>query len=110
MATLYVANSLAGNMFPDNCTISKTRIDADIVRDMCNDAVRRGCFVSAVGHKDTANVLREVFDLPVTFCRISIDIDPGDVLIVAQVMGPRLPEGCTVLPEGTEMQFFLYSI
>ena len=32
--------------------------------------------------------------------RISVTLQPGDVLYVAQLRGGRLPEGTTTLPEG----------
>lgn len=54
---------------------------------------------SVVGHQDTANVLG------VAFNRASLKLDEGDVLYVAQVVGGRLPEGCTTLPDGFQMKF-----
>lgn len=50
--------------------------------------------ISAVGHQDTANVLG------VECNRVSIALDKGDKLYVAQLQGGRLPEGSTTLPEG----------
>ena len=50
--------------------------------------------VSCVGHADTAAVLG------VPMARISVTLQPGDVLYVAQLRGGRLPEGATTLPEG----------
>jgi hypothetical protein len=49
---------------------------------------------SCVGHADTAAVLG------VPMARISVTLQPGDVLYVAQLRGGRLPEGATTLPEG----------
>ena len=48
---------------------------------------------SCVGHADTAAVLG------VEMRRISVTLQEGDVLYVAQLNGGRLPEGSTVLPE-----------
>lgn len=50
--------------------------------------------VSCVGHADTAAVLG------VPMNRISVTLQAGDVLYVAQLRGGRLPEGSTTLPEG----------
>ena len=47
-----------------------------------------------VGHADTAAVLG------VPMARISVVLNEGDVLYVAQLRGGRLPEGTTTLPEG----------
>lgn len=49
---------------------------------------------SCVGHADTAAVLG------VPMRRISVVLNEGDVLYVAQLRGGRLPEGTTALPEG----------
>lgn len=60
--------------------------------------------ISVVGHQDTANVL----DVP--YNRISLTLNAGDVLYVAQVIGGRLPEGCTKLPEKFKMKFLKITI
>lgn len=51
-------------------------------------------YTSAVGHADTAAVLG------VACQRINVSLKAGDVLLVAQLTGGRLPEGATTLPEG----------
>lgn len=55
--------------------------------------------VSVIGHEDTARVLG------VPFNRISVKLKDGDILYVAQLMGGRLPEGATTLPEGFKFKF-----
>lgn len=54
---------------------------------------------SYIGHQDTANVLG------VEYRRDNITLKKGDVLYVAQLMGGRLPEGATTLPEGFRFKF-----
>lgn len=49
---------------------------------------------SAVGHADTAAVLG------VECNRTNVKLTRDDSLLVAQLMGGRLPEGATTLPEG----------
>ena len=61
--------------------------------------------VSVIGHVDTANVLSDILGRDVPYNRVSIQLQPGDVLYVAQVVGGRLPEGATTLPEGFKMKF-----
>ena len=51
-------------------------------------------WASCVGHADTAAVLG------VPMARVTVRLAPGDTLFVAQLVGPRLPEGSTVLPLG----------
>ena len=57
-------------------------------------------YVSIVGHADIAAVLG------VAMNRVSVMLDPaaGDVMLVAQLVGGRLPEGCKTLPEGFRLQ------
>lgn len=62
-------------------------------------------FVSVVGHPDTASLLTSMLGKEVAFNRTSISLQEGESLIVAQVTGGRLPEGCTTLPEGVTLAF-----
>jgi hypothetical protein len=56
--------------------------------------------VSAIGHSDTAKVLGYEPN------RINVELQKGDVLYVAQLIGGRLPEGATTLPEGFSFKFY----
>ena len=55
--------------------------------------------VSAIGHQDTANVLG------VQMNRVNVSLASGDVAYVAQLVGGRLPEGSTTLPDGFTFKF-----
>lgn len=59
---------------------------------------------SAVGHADTAAVLG------VPMNRISVKLHKGEVAYIAQLMGGRLPEGSTTLPEGFSFKFLKVEI
>lgn len=67
-------------------------------------------FVSCVGHPDTANVLSVILGKDVQANRISVSLEKGDVLYVAQLVGGRLPEGATTLPEGFAFKFLKVEI
>ena len=67
--------------------------------------LKEGEFVSAVGHADTANVLTSTLGVEVPCNRVSVKLEEGTELIVAQIVGGRLPEGSTTLPEGFKFQF-----
>jgi len=54
---------------------------------------------SAVGHADTATVLG------VKCNRVNVKLGIGETLFVAQLIGGRLPEGSTTLPEGFKFKF-----
>lgn len=86
--TTYIGNAFSLQMldaFP--CSVSITEVDS-----FPKDAI------SVVGHADTANILG------VAFNRVSVTLHKGDVLYVAQVVGGRLPEGCTTLPDGYKLK------
>lgn len=78
-------------------------VSIDIVEVSAEEALS-SYKTSVVGHQDTANVLG------VPFNRISVALNKGDILYVAQVVGGRLPEGSTTLPEGFSMKFFKVTI
>ena len=59
---------------------------------------------------DTAAVVSDIAGITVPCNRISVHLDPGDILYVAQVVGGRLPEGSTTLPEGFKLKFYKATI
>lgn len=67
------------------------------------NAIPENC-ISVIGHQDLANVLG------VSMNRESIKLDSGDELFVAQVMGGRLPEGSTTLPEGVSIELLQVTV
>ena len=104
----YLANAFALSMLPEGAknwatfeTISKEKVSK-----MLSD----GGFQSAIGHQDTARVLENLLRLDIPVERISLSLKDDDKLIVAQYIGPRLPEGATSLPEGAEIKFFEISV
>jgi hypothetical protein len=62
------------------------------------DSLPKG-LTSAVGHADTARVLG------VDCNRVNVHLSKGDTAFVAQLMGGRLPEGSTTLPDGFKFKF-----
>lgn len=66
--------------------------------------------MSAVGHADTAAVLSDLLGFEVPMNRTSITLDTETELFVAQLIGGRLPEGATNLPEGFKFKFFRVTI
>ena len=59
--------------------------------------------ISCIGHADTAAVASQLAGREIPCQRISVLLNPGDEIYVVQVVGGRLPEGCTTLPEGVTM-------
>lgn len=60
---------------------------------------------SVIGHEDTAKVVSSVLSREVPAVRATVQLEPGDILYLAQYKGPRLPEGATKLPEGATLEF-----
>lgn len=65
---------------------------------------------SAVGHVDTAAVLTDLLGFNIPANRVNVSLESGDVLYVAQLIGGRLPEGTTTLPEGFVLKFLKVTI
>ncbi len=64
--------------------------------------------VAAVGHLNTAQIIAEMLNLPVekVYDRKTIKLGDKDGCIIAQYVGPRLPEGATELPEGATIEWW----
>ena len=91
----YVSNAFSLQMLtsPHNL-INVDEIDEEEFK--CKAADAR----SAVGHPDTAAVLG------VAFNRVSLKLNSGDELYIAQLVGGRLPEGATKLPDGFTFKYY----
>ena len=89
----FVNNAFSLQMLKGDCTIKISHIKK---REF--DQAKKDC-ISVIGHKETATVLG------VPFNRASISLDIGDVVYVAQLIGGRLPEGTTTLPDGFKFKF-----
>ena len=101
----YLANAFSLNMvaqFP--CTMHAREIPLDEARAAAIDAT------SIVGHADTAAVMASQLGMPVAANRATVALKKGDVLVVGQYRGPRLPEGATALPEGASISWYLVEI
>ena len=96
---MLLLNAFSINMFnPSSCF--------PIFREIQVDEVKNASLVSAIGHADTAVVLSNILERNIPVNRVSVTLNPGDKAIVAQYIGPRLPEGATQLPEGAMIKFY----
>lgn len=99
---IYLANAFSGQMISGDALIRKQRVTPE--------EVSRAEWGSCIGHPDTATVVSNILGREVACQRVSISLSKGDVLYVAQVMGGRLPEGCTQLPDEMKIVFDKYTI
>ena len=98
----YLTNAFSLQMLPDlDMLASIVQVDAT---EIPADAV------SAIGHADTAAVVSGIIGKEIPMNRVSISLKPGDVLYVAQLVGGRLPEGATVLPDGFSLRFLMVKV
>ena len=65
---------------------------------------------SCIGHPDTAAVVSDILGINIPCARVNVTLHKGDILIVAQLTGGRLPEGATKLPDGFKIKWKVVSI
>jgi len=93
---IYISNAFSLQMVaPED--LDRVRFEAV---DLAAFAAWLKSYHSIVGHADIAAVLG------VEMNRESVILDSmsGDKMLVAQLVGGRLPEGCKTLPEGFRLQ------
>lgn len=97
----FLTNAFSIQMLSGPATVRFDEIDAtEVPADV----------VSAIGHADTAAVLTNMLGFPVPMNRINVTIDENTELYVAQLVGGRLPEGSTTLPEGFSFKFYRVTV
>jgi hypothetical protein len=122
---VYLSNAFSLQMQEDNdCTTRKCGLDEvkSIIINLVpgpyidresekdgSDAVYALTAQSCVGHADVAAVLSGLVGFTVPVNRISVALQPGDTLVVGQYVGPRLPEGCSTLPNGARVEWYIVS-
>jgi hypothetical protein len=94
---IYLGNAFSLNMIP-RTLLQAVRFQPVGDPDTWPDLWVLGAH-SIVGHADTARLLG------VECNRQSVLLRPPDELLVAQYIGPRLPEGSTELPEGARIEW-----
>ena len=102
---MVVANAISLNMLPPECTsggIIFRRLSVDEAKRLVHEA---GTVVSAIGHADTARLVGQQLGVELPPDRRSVTLG-DELMLVAQYVGPRLPEGATELPSGARIEFF----
>lgn len=108
MAKLILANAFSLNMLStlmpeagyEHTITVKTVTSTYVGKKIANG------FDSSVGHADIAAVLTGILGIEIPVNRRNDSLLPGDKLLVAQYIGPRLPEGATKLPDDAKIVFF----
>lgn len=102
--TLYIGNAFALSMLPASADDHSIVLYQDATIDRAREYAAQP-HVSCVGHADTARLMSDALGVELETRRCSIQLKPGDQLLVAQYSGPRLPEGATSLPEGATFRW-----
>ena len=98
---VYIGNAFSLQMVADNAIIAKVEVSPE---EIPTEAV------SIIGHADTAAVVSTILGRDVPYKRASVMLSDEDVLYVAQVVGGRLPEGATTIPDGMELKFYRITV
>lgn len=95
----FITNSFSINMIAsmDAASVKFTKISAADVPQTVE---------SALGHADIATVVSADLGITLPVNRVSNSLQKGDVIYVAQYVGPRLPEGAVALPEGATINYY----
>jgi len=110
--SLIITNEFSLNMLPNHFTEGAFRIRKVEVAEV-NQLIRaHDGYTSYIGHLDMARVVGShlgIGNSDSLFNRKSYSHSSDDTVVVAQYTGPRLPEGCTSLPEGATITYYAVS-
>lgn len=113
---IYIANSFSLSMLPSaagdgsEIVVRVRRITDPSAWLVACEVDAQEQAVSAVGHADTARLFSVLLKRYVPTNRIAISLTPEDGVLVGQISGGRLPEGCTTLPDGVSVTWLLVSL
>lgn len=97
-----ICNAFSLQMVSLPVTIKASKIDVGQVKAFSLE--------SAIGHADTANIVSALLGVNIPANRTNIKLSAGESIVVAQYIGPRLPEGATKLPDGARIDFVLVEV
>lgn len=104
MKSMYLGNAFSLNMVQGECNVEIREI-ADPIGLLSNSV-----FKNVIGHPETDVLVRNILEKGGLVVppgeRATIRLALGDVLVVAQYVGPRLTEGATSLPAGATLVWF----
>lgn len=107
MEEVHVLNAFSISMLPSQGgTVKFTPLSSEEVMR----AITGKIIVSHIGHSSTAAVIGKDLNINNLYtCRDNFILF-NDAAIVAQYVGPRLPEGATELPEGATIKYFMVEL
>ena len=112
----YITNSFSLNMLSEETRQSGATIRVAPVSDPARYMLSRNGWQGAIGHADTRDIVSGILweggavYPPQPDERPTVSLESGDTCLVAQYIGPRLPEGATRLPDGARMEWYVVEI
>ena len=82
----------------------------EILKEEAIAILKRKGVESAIGHEQTAKILSNELGMDIPFNRVNVHLERGESAIVAQIIGGRLPEGVTTLPDGFKMKYIIIQV
>ena len=101
---MFLLNAFSLNMIVGNADIAVREVSQKVAACLADACT------SAVGHADTAAVFSSVLGVEIPCNRATVALKDGDVALVGQYSGPRLPEGATSLPEGAAIKWMVVGV
>ena len=101
---MFILNAFSLNMIVGDADIVVREVSRTMAASLAAHCT------SAVGHADTAAVFSSVLGVEVPCNRVTVTLKEGDVALVGQYSGPRLPEGASTLPEGATIKWLIVGV
>ena len=101
---MYILNAFSLNMIVGNADIVVWEVSVIVAASLAANCA------SAVGHADTAAVFSSILGVEIPCNRATVALKDGDLALVGQYSGPRLPEGATSLPEGAAIKWLVVAV
>lgn len=101
-----VANAFSISMLPVGA-VTTVSFAGPRSATQVQEYLRNQSLESVIGHADTARLVGGQLGQELPVNRATVKLEVGEHLLVAQYVGPRLPEGATTLPEGARIDYFI---
>ena len=93
---IYLANAFSLQMIQDDESLVWVK---NVSQAWTKELISKWEWISVIGHEDTASIVSSMLGVHVPANRETTTIGQNDMVIIAQVIGGRLPEGCKTLPD-----------
>lgn len=104
MNKILITNAFSLNMLVSlTATIQTEELSVPQVQEVLSKG-----YESGMGH--STELVSEILGMQIPVNRSNNKIQDGESILVAQYVGPRLPEGAVELPEGASLKFIKVTV